>query len=184
MKAVGDIVYGINITCNNWIDSLSQLHTALQENCELTVTWHISCHQYVGNDILVRQCWYSLQQFLRGMWAACRPMCCRHVGPTNICLSFRPLFWNEKIRHTQLSLMWKGEAVWGGFSLNHDLTTSFWLHKWPRTPQSEPSSVCITAWGYCHMLLDSISMCSNILYISMKYAINSLSWWLLASTMT
>ncbi len=24
-------------------------------------------------------------------------------------------------------------------SLNHDIVTSFWLHKWPRTPKSEPS---------------------------------------------
>ncbi len=25
-------------------------------------------------------------------------------------------------------------------TLNHDVMTSFWLHKWPRTPKSEPST--------------------------------------------
>jgi len=25
-------------------------------------------------------------------------------------------------------------------SLNHEEMTSFWLHKWPRTPKSEPST--------------------------------------------
>ncbi len=48
-------------------------------------------------------------------------------------------------------------------SLNHDKMTSFWLHKWPRTPKSNPSKLGITVWGYCHMPMDSISMCSNTL---------------------
>ncbi len=51
-------------------------------------------------------------------------------------------------------------------SLNHDIMASFWLHKWARTPKSEPGSVGITVWGYCHMPMDSISMFSNTLYMS------------------
>jgi hypothetical protein len=50
-------------------------------------------------------------------------------------------------------------------SLNHDKMTSFWLHKGPRTPKYEPSSVGTTVWGYCHMPMDSIIMCSNTLNI-------------------
>ncbi len=46
-------------------------------------------------------------------------------------------------------------------SLKHDLMTSFWLHKWPRTPNSDPTIEGITIWGYCHMPMDSISMCSR-----------------------
>ncbi len=30
------------------------------------------------------------------------------------------------------------------FSLNHNMITSFWLHKWPRTPKSEPSRMGVT----------------------------------------
>jgi hypothetical protein len=29
-------------------------------------------------------------------------------------------------------------------SLNHDIMTSFWLHKWPRTPKSDPNTVGIS----------------------------------------
>ncbi len=43
---------------------------------------------------------------------------------------------------------------------------SFWLHKWARTPNSEPSRVGITVWGYCHIPMDSIPMSSNTLYMS------------------
>ncbi len=68
-------------------------------------------------------------------------------------------------------------------SLNHDVMTSFWLHKWPRTPKSEPSSVGITVWGYCYMPMDSILMCSNTLNMSNMDAGSSLSW-LSVSTMT
>ncbi len=57
--------------------------------------------------------------------------------------------------------MWMQEAVWVAVSLNHDIIPSFWLHKWPRTTKSEPSIVGITVWGYCHMSMESISMCSN-----------------------
>ncbi len=42
--------------------------------------------------------------------------------------------------------------------------TSFWLHKWPRTPKSEPSWVGITVYGCYHMPMDSISMCPNTLW--------------------
>jgi hypothetical protein len=51
-------------------------------------------------------------------------------------------------------------------SHNHDLMISFWLHKWPRTPTYEPSSAGIIVGGYCHLPMDSISMCSNLLYLS------------------
>jgi hypothetical protein len=35
-----------------------------------------------------------------------------------------------------------------------------------RTPKFEPCSVGITVWGYYHFPIDSISMCSNTLYMS------------------
>ncbi len=75
------------------------------------------------------------------------------------------------------------EAVEVAVSFNHDVMTSFWLHKWPRTPKYEPSSVGITVWGNCCMSMDSISMCSNNLYMSNVEAGSSLRW-LSASTMT
>ncbi len=50
--------------------------------------------------------------------------------------------------------------------LNHDIMTSFWLHKWAWSPKSEQSSVGIPVWGYCHIPMDSISMLSNTLYKS------------------
>ena len=68
-------------------------------------------------------------------------------------------------------------------SLNHDTMTSFWLNKWARTPKSDPSSVGITVWDYCHMPMDSISMCLSTLYMSNMDAGSSLRW-LSASTMT
>ncbi len=68
-------------------------------------------------------------------------------------------------------------------SLNHDIMISFWLCKWARTPKSEPSSVGITVWGYCHIPMDSISMCSNTFDMSNMDAGSSLRW-LSASTMT
>ena len=45
-----------------------------------------------------------------------------------------------------ICLMWIQEAVWGGCQPQPWLMTYFWLHlhKWPRTPKSEPSSVSIT----------------------------------------
>ena len=68
-------------------------------------------------------------------------------------------------------------------SINLDKNASFLLHKWPRTPKSEPSRVGITVWGYCHMSMDSISMCSNTLYMSNMDVGSSLRW-LSASTTT
>ncbi len=50
-------------------------------------------------------------------------------------------------------------------NLNHDVMTSCWLHKWLITPKYEPSSVGITIWGYCHIPMDSISICSNTFYM-------------------
>jgi hypothetical protein len=67
--------------------------------------------------------------------------------------------------------------------LNHDRMTSFWFHKWPRTTNYEPSKVSITVRGYCHIPMDSISICSNTLYIYNLDA-GSRSSWLSASTMT
>jgi hypothetical protein len=43
---------------------------------------------------------------------------------------------------------------------------SFWLHKWPRNPKSDPSGMGITVWGCCGKPMDSISMCSNTLHKS------------------
>ncbi len=40
-----------------------------------------------------------------------------------------------------ICLIWMQEAVWGAVSLNYDIITSCWLHKWPRTPNSEPITV-------------------------------------------
>ncbi len=68
-------------------------------------------------------------------------------------------------------------------SLNHDVMTSCWLHKLPRTPKYEPSCVGITVRGYSHMPMDSISMCSNTVYIYDVDTGSSLRW-LSASTMT
>jgi hypothetical protein len=59
---------------------------------------------------------------------------------------------------------WKQFVV--AVSLNHDEMISFWLHKCPITPQTETISVDITILGYYHMPMDSISMCSNTLYMS------------------
>ena len=74
-------------------------------------------------------------------------------------------------------LRWMREAVVEvAVNLNHELMTSFWLHKVTRTPKSEPNSVGITVWGYWHMPMDSISMCSNTLYMSKMDAVSSLSW--------
>ncbi len=33
-------------------------------------------------------------------------------------------------------------------SLNHDITASFWFHKWPRITEYDPSKVGITVRGY------------------------------------
>ncbi len=68
-------------------------------------------------------------------------------------------------------------------SLNHDIMTSIRLHKWPKTPKSEPSRVGLTVIGCYHMPMDSISMCSNTLYVSNKDARISLRL-LSATTMT
>jgi hypothetical protein len=69
-------------------------------------------------------------------------------------------------------------------SLNHNAMKSFWLHKWPgRTKKPEPSIVGITFWGYCHMPMDIISMCSNTLYMSNVDLGSSLRW-LSSPTMT
>ncbi len=68
-------------------------------------------------------------------------------------------------------------------SLNHDIMTSFWFHKWPRTTKYEPSKVGITVRGCCHIPMDSILMCSNTFYVYNLNAGSSLSW-LSASTMT
>ena len=67
-------------------------------------------------------------------------------------------------------------------SLNHDRMTSFWFHKWPRIIKSEPSKVGMTVRGYCHIPMDSISMCSNTLYMY-NLDVGSSSSWLSASTM-
>ncbi len=61
-------------------------------------------------------------------------------------------------------------------SLNNDIMPSFWLHKWPRTPKSDPSSVGITVWGYCHVTMDSILICSNTLHMSDVDAGSKLRW--------
>ncbi len=61
-------------------------------------------------------------------------------------------------------------------SLNHDIMTSFWLHKWPKTPKYDPSSVGIPVWGYCHMPMNSIWMCSKTLYMSNVDVGRSLRW--------
>ncbi len=63
-------------------------------------------------------------------------------------------------------------------SLNHDVMTSFWLHrhKLPSTAKSELSKVCITVSGCCCMPIDSISMCSNILCMSNADEGSSLRW--------
>ena len=52
-------------------------------------------------------------------------------------------------------------------SLNHDVLTSFWLHKWPSTPIYDPSSVGITIRGYCHMPMDS--QCAKALCICLLW---------------
>ncbi len=52
-----------------------------------------------------------------------------------------------------------------------------------RTLKSDPSSVGITIWDYCHIPMYSISMCSNTLYMSNMDVGSSLRW-LSASTMT
>jgi hypothetical protein len=67
----------------------------------------------------------------------------------------------------RLCLWWMmQEAVWDGCQPQPWLITSFWLHKWPRTP-SDPSSVGIPIWDYCRsMPLTSISMCQNTLFMS------------------
>ena len=52
---------------------------------------------------------------------------------------------------------------WGGCQPQPWLNHIIWLPKWPRTPKSEPSSVDIIVWGYCHMPMDSKSMCSDTL---------------------
>ncbi len=61
-------------------------------------------------------------------------------------------------------------------SLNHDVMTSFWLHKWPKTPKCEPSSVGMTIWCYCHVPMDTIWMCSNTFYMSNVDVGSSLRW--------
>ncbi len=66
-------------------------------------------------------------------------------------------------------------------SLNNDIMISFQLHTRPQTPKSDPSKVGKTVKGYYHMPMDSISMCSNILYMSNVDAGSSLRW-LSAST--
>ncbi len=61
-------------------------------------------------------------------------------------------------------------------SLNHDVMTSFWLHKWPRTPKSDTSSVGIPVWGCFCMPQNSISICSSTLHMSNMDAGSSLRW--------
>ena len=49
-------------------------------------------------------------------------------------------------------------------SLNHDIIPSFWLHKWPRTPKSEPTSILPCSWKcWCDA---AIHACSWLAYIS------------------
>ena len=45
-----------------------------------------------------------------------------------------------------------GKQIEEDVSLNHDITASFWLHKWPSTPKSEPSSVdnCVRLLPHTH----------------------------------
>ncbi len=81
-----------------------------------------------------------------------------------------------------ICLVWMREAmVEVAVSFNYVVMTPFWLHKWPRAPNYEPSKLGITLWGYCHFPTDSISMCSNTLYMSYVDAGSSLRW-LSAST--
>ncbi len=68
-------------------------------------------------------------------------------------------------------------------SFTHDVMTSFWLHKWPRIPNSEQSSVGITVYGRYLIPMDSIWMSSNTLCMSNMDVGSSLRW-LSASIMT
>ncbi len=67
-------------------------------------------------------------------------------------------------------------------SLNHEVMTSFWLHKWPRTSKSDPSKVGMIVWGNCHMPMDSISIYWSTLYMFNVDARSSLRR--LSATMT
>jgi hypothetical protein len=78
--------------------------------------------------------------------------------------------------------MSRQKAVWGDCQPQPWYNDIFWLHKWARTPTSNPSSVGITVWGYCHIPTDSISMLSNNFYMYNMDAGSSLRW-LSASTM-
>ncbi len=49
------------------------------------------------------------------------------------------------IKHFVCVLYGCGKQFEFAVNLNHDVVTSFWLHKWPRTPKCESSKVCITA---------------------------------------
>ena len=80
------------------------------------------------------------------------------------------------------SKMDAGSSGWGGCQPQLDFLTSFWLHKWPRTPKSEPSSVGKSVYGCFLMPMDSISICSNTVCMS-KMDVQSSLWWLSASTM-
>ena len=77
-----------------------------------------------------------------------------------------------------------GSSVWGSCQpqpwhndiiLTPQVTTS--------TPKSEPITVGETVQGCCYMQMNSISMCSNTLYMSNKHVGSSFRW-LSASTMT
>jgi hypothetical protein len=70
-------------------------------------------------------------------------------------------------------------------NLNHNTMTSFCLHKLPsRTPKSDSSHVDRTVWEYYHMQMNSISMCSNSLFMSLMDDVGRSLRWLSASTMT
>ncbi len=76
------------------------------------------------------------------------------------------------------------KAVWCGCQPQPWYNDSCLLNKWARTLKSDPSSVGITVWGYCHIPMASISMCSKTLYLSNRMDAGSSLRWLSASTMT
>ncbi len=72
-----------------------------------------------------------------------------------------------------LMCMW--EAVWFGCELQPWHNDIILTPQVTQNPKSDTSSVGITVWGYCHMPMDIISMCSNTLFMSNVYVGSSLS---------
>ena len=114
------------------------------------------------------------------------PQNLRQAGWVKLCKAATVCPWTayQCAQTLFICLMWMYRKQFElAVSLNHDVMTSFWLHKWPRTRKNPgPSWVGISVWGCYYVPMDSILMCSNTLYM-FNVDVGSSLRWLSATTM-